>query len=151
LYLAFNAPHWPLQALPEDIAKYKGKYDIGWDALRQQRIAKQIELGIIDKDQQPAAKDTEIPDWNTLTYEEKQLWKAKMEVYAAMLDRVDQNIGKLQDKLKQLKKDDNTIIIFISDNGAPAEDVAHGGRKAGRNTGPVGTAGSFESQGKNWS
>jgi arylsulfatase len=74
-----------------------------------------------------------------------------MEVYAAMLDRVDQGIGKVLNELKTLKKDDNTLIIFISDNGAPAEDVAHLGKRAGRNKGPVGTAGSFESQGKNWS
>ena len=74
-----------------------------------------------------------------------------MEVYAAMLDRVDQGVGVLLNKLRELKKDDNTIIIFISDNGAPAEDVAHTGKKAGRNTSTVGTAGSFESQGKNWS
>ena len=74
-----------------------------------------------------------------------------MEVYAAMLDRADQGVGKVLTKLKDLKKDDNTLIIFISDNGAPAEDVAHWGSRAGRNTGPVGTAGSFESQGKNWS
>ena len=77
--------------------------------------------------------------------------KLRMEVYAAMLDRVDQGIGKVQAKLKELNKDDNSFIIFISDNGAPAEDVAHTGKKAGRNSGPVGTAGSFESQGKNWS
>jgi arylsulfatase A-like enzyme len=151
LYLAYNAPHWPLQALPEDIARYKGRYDIGWDSLRTERLKKQQSLGLLDPKQPLAERDADVPDWNNLTWDEKQLWKAKMEVYAAMLDRVDQGIGKLLEKLKALKKDDNTLIVFISDNGAPAEDVAHGGRKAGRNTSPVGTAGSFESQGKNWS
>eukprot|EP01031_Cornospumella_fuschlensis_P039602 gene39602-48213_t len=102
---AYTAPHWPLQALPEDIAKYKGKYDL-------------------DEKQTIAEKDTEIPEWDNLTYDEKELWKAKMEVYAAMLDRVDQGI----------------------DNGAPVEDVAHWGDKVGKNSGPVGTSGSFESQ-----
>ncbi|MGM9509113.1 arylsulfatase [Larkinella sp. GY13] len=153
LYLAYTAPHWPLQALPEDIAKYRGKYDAGWDEIRKERLARQVKLGIITQKQAEiaAVRDAEIPDWDALTYEEKQVWKAKMEVYAAMLDRADQGVGKLLAKLKELKKDDNTLILFISDNGAPAEDVAHWGPKAGRNSGPVGTAGSFESQGKPWS
>lgn len=154
LYLAYTAPHWPLQALPEDIAKYRGKYDAGWDALRKERLTKQFKLGIITQAQADAAaaRDVEVPDWDNLTFEEKQLWKAKMEVYAAMLDRADQGIGKVLAKLKELKKDDNTLVIFISDNGAPAEDMAHRDKnQAGRNTGPVGTAGSFESQGKPWS
>ncbi len=153
LYLAYTAPHWPLQALPEDIAKYRGKYDAGWDVLRKERLARQVKLGIITQQQAEvaAARDADVPDWDNLTYEEKQLWKAKMEVYAAVLDRADQGIGKLLDKLNELKKDDNTLIVFISDNGAPAEDVAHFGNRAGNNKGPVGTAGSFESQGKNWS
>lgn len=151
LYLAYTAPHWPLQALPEDIAKYKGRYDIGWDSLHEERVTKQKKLGLFKAGESIAARDSAVPEWNSLTWDEKQLWKSKMEVYAAMLDRVDQGIGTLLNKLKKLKKDENTIIIFISDNGAPAEDVAHTGKKAGRNTGPVGTAGSFESQGKNWS
>ncbi len=151
LYLAYTAPHWPLQALPEDIAKYKGRYDIGWDSLHEERLARQKKLGLFKTGQTIAARDTAVPEWSSLTWDEKQLWKSKMEVYAAMLDRVDQGIGSLVEKLKALRQDENTVIIFISDNGAPAEDVAHSGRKAGRNTGPVGTAGSFESQGKNWS
>lgn len=151
LYLAFTAPHWPLQALPEDIAKYKGKYDIGWDSLRTLRLQKQVELGIRDKNQTIASRPKEVPAWQALTYNEKELWKNKMEVYAAMVDRMDQNVGKLLNKLKELKKDKNTLIVFISDNGAPAEDVDHGPVKASKSEGPVGTAGSFESQGKNWS
>jgi arylsulfatase len=151
LYLTFNAPHWPLQALPEDIAKYKGRYNIGWDSLRKERLARQVTLGLRDPKQPVAVRDAEVPNWDNLTYDEQQLWKSKMEVYAAMVDRMDQNVGKVLDKLKALKKDDNTLIVFISDNGAPAEDVAHGKVHAARNIGPVGTSGSFESQGKNWS
>lgn len=151
LYLAFNAPHWPLQALPEDIARYKGRYDIGWDSLRSERLARQAKLGLLAPGQTIAPRDETVPDWDNLTYDEKRLWAAKMEVFAAMVDRMDQGVGKLLAKLKELKKDENTLIVFISDNGAPAEDVAHGGKKAGRNSGPVGTAGSFEAQGKNWS
>ncbi|MBE9462797.1 arylsulfatase [Dyadobacter subterraneus] len=150
LYLAFNAPHWPLQALPEDIAKYKGRYSIGWDSLRVERIKKQKAIGISDPKQAIAKRDPEVPLWGNLTYSEKQLWEKKMEVYAAMVDRVDQNIGRLRDKLKELKKDDNTLIVFISDNGAQGGYSPTGRRKPQRNTGPIGTAGSYEYQEQSW-
>ncbi|MDJ1479788.1 arylsulfatase [Cytophagaceae bacterium YF14B1] len=149
LYLAFNAPHWPLQALPEDIEKYKGKYDIGWDSLRVQRLARQRELGILQPNQNIAERDPEVPLWDNLTYDQKQLWKAKMEVYAAMLDRVDQSIGRVLNTLKELKKDDNTLIVFISDNGAQG-GFAGIGRKPQRNTGPIGSPGSYDYQEQNW-
>lgn len=149
LYLAFNAPHWPLQALPDDIAKYRGRYDIGWDSLRAQRLAKQRQLGILTPNQTVATRDKDIPLWDNLTYDQKQLWKAKMEVYAAMLDRVDQNVGRLLDKLKQLKKDQNTLIIFISDNGAQG-GFSRNARKPSRNSGPIGTAGSYDYQEQPW-
>ncbi|HEY5745060.1 MAG TPA: arylsulfatase [Chryseolinea sp.] len=149
LYLAFNAPHWPLQALPEDIAKYKGRYDIGWDSLRQQRIARQKELGILPAGQRVADRDPDVPVWDNLTYDQKQLWKAKMEVYAAMLDRVDQSIARLLSKLKELKKDDNTLIVFISDNGAQG-GYSGNARKPTRNSGPIGTAGSYDYQEQPW-
>jgi arylsulfatase A-like enzyme len=149
LYLPFNAPHWPLQALPEDIAKYKGRYDIGWDSLRQQRLARQRELGILLPNQKVAQRDPEVPKWDNLTYDQKQLWKAKMEVYAAMIDRVDQNIGRVLAKLKELKKDENTLIIFISDNGAQG-GYAGSNRKPQRNSGPIGSPGSYDYQEQNW-
>lgn len=149
LYLAFNAPHWPLQALPEDIAKYRGRYDIGWDSLRAQRLEKQRQLGIVTSGQTVATRDKDIPVWDNLTYDQKQLWKSKMEVYAAMLDRVDQNIGRLLDKLKQLKKDQNTLIIFISDNGAQG-GFSRNMRKPTRNSGPIGTPGSYDYQEQPW-
>jgi len=149
LYLAFNAPHWPLQALPEDIAKYKGRYDIGWDSLRQQRLKRQRELGILLPDQKVSDRDNEVPKWNNLTFDQKQLWKAKMEVYAAMIDRVDQSVGRLLTKLKELKKDENTLIIFISDNGAQG-GYASSRVKPQRNTGPVGSPGSYDYQEQSW-
>jgi arylsulfatase len=149
LYLAFNAPHWPLQALSEDIAKYKGRYDIGWDSLRQQRLLRQKELGILLPGQRVADRDSEVPKWDNLTYDQKQLWKAKMEVYAAMIDRVDQSVGRVLAKLKELKKDDNTLIIFISDNGAQG-GYSNNKAKAQRNTGPIGTPGSYDYQEQSW-
>jgi len=83
-----------------------------------QRLKKQRELGILLPEQKVSEADSEVPRWDNLTYDQKQLWKAKMEVYAAMIDRVDQSIGRVLAKLKELKKDENTLIVFISDNGA---------------------------------
>jgi arylsulfatase A-like enzyme len=150
LYVAYTAPHWPLHALPEDIAKYKGKYDKGWDELRKERYARQQQLGILDAQSKPAERDASIPQWDNLTYDEQKLWAARMEVYAAMVDRMDQGIGKIVAKLKQLKKDDNTLIVFISDNGAEGGNHTFGGRGKRLNSGPVGTAGSFDYVFKNW-
>jgi arylsulfatase A-like enzyme len=152
LYVAFTAPHWPLQALPEDIARYKGRYDIGWDSLRVQRLARQKELGIFDPAQRIATHDPEVPYWNKLTWDEQQLWKAKMEVYAAMIDRMDQNVGRILAKLKELKKDDNTLVVFISDNGAQGGYRSFNQLNRGlvKNAGPIGTSGSFDYQEQSW-
>ena len=151
LYLTYTAPHWPLHALPEDIAKYKGKYDKGWDALRQERYEKQKKLGVVDEKAGISNKDQDIYDWSKLSYDQRQQWAAKMEVFAAMVDRMDQGIGKVLGELKKIGKDDNTLVVFISDNGAPAEEMIKWHNGATRNTGPVGTIGSYESQSKNWS
>ncbi|WP_433832329.1 arylsulfatase [Flavobacterium anhuiense] len=152
LYLAFTAPHWPLQAKQVDIAKYRGKFDEGWDVLREKRIKKLRENGIILPNQTIAPRDQEVPEWDKLTYDEKQFWKAKMEVYAAMVDNMDQNVGKVLDKLKALKKDKNTLIIFIADNGAQGGFNTYNPLKRGlvRNDGPVGSSGSFDYQEQNW-
>ena len=149
LYLAYNAPHWPLQAPAEDIAKYKGRYAIGWDSLRRERLAKQIKLGIADSKQSAAVHDPEVIDWQSLTYDEQQLWQRKMEVYAAMVDHVDQSLARVLAELKRLKKDDNTLIVLISDNGAQGGLIPTG-RKRPRSSGPVGSAGSYDYQEQNW-
>jgi len=151
LYLAYTAPHWPLHALPEDIAKYKGKYDKGWDELRKTRFTRQKELGIVDQNTKLSVKDDDIYDWSKLSYDQRRQWAAKMEVFSAMVDRMDQGIGKVLDQLKKSGADENTLVIFISDNGAPAEEMIKWYNGALRNTGPVGTIGSYESQSKNWS
>ncbi|WP_421825738.1 arylsulfatase [Larkinella sp.] len=149
LYLAYNAPHWPLQAPAEDIAKYKNRYAIGWDSLRKERLAKQVKLGIANPKQTVAAHDPEVIDWQSLTFDEQQLWQRKMEVYAAMVDRVDQNLARLLAELKRLKKDDNTLIVLISDNGAQGGLIPTG-RKRPRSSGPIGSAGSYDYQEQNW-
>lgn len=152
LYLAFTAPHWPLQAKPVDIAKYKGKFDEGWDALREKRIQNLKAAGLLSNDQTIAPRDPEVPEWNKLTYDEKQFWKAKMEVYAAMVDNMDQNVGKVLEKLKALKKDKNTLIVFLVDNGAQGGFNTYNPLKRGlvKNSGPIGTSGSFDYQEQNW-
>jgi arylsulfatase A-like enzyme len=149
LYVAYTAPHWPLHALPEDIAKYKGKFDIGWDKLRKERHARQIQLGIVSPDSKLADRD-DIAAWDDLTYDEQKLWASRMEVYAAMIDRMDQGIGKILEKVTELKKDKNTIVLFISDNGAEGGTYTLGGRGKRYNSGPVGTTGSFDYVYKNW-
>jgi len=151
LYLAHTAPHWPLVALPEDIAKYKGKYDQGWDAVRKARFERQKQLNLVSADARLSNRDEDIYDWERLSYDQRQLWSKKMEVFAAMVDRLDQSIGSLLQKLEDNGQLDNTIIFFLSDNGAPAEDLVKWHSGASRNSGPVGTVGSYESQSKNWS
>ncbi|WP_316808256.1 arylsulfatase [Pedobacter agri] len=149
LYLAFNAPHWPLQALPADIEKYKETYKIGWDSLRKQRHQNAIKAGVISADQKIAEHDQLVKPWDKLTYDEQQYWQLRQAVFAAMIDHVDQSIGKLRSKLKELKKDDNTLIVFISDNGAQG---GNGTRPyTQRTTETVGAPGSYEIQNSNWS
>ncbi|MVN21535.1 arylsulfatase [Mucilaginibacter arboris] len=123
LYLAYQCPHWPLQALPEDIAKYKGKFMEGWDKLREKRYQKLLEYGIINKNTKLSPRDEHVPAWETLTEKEKVRWDDKMAVYSAMIDRMDQNIGRLRQTLKDLGEDKNTVIMFLSDNGASSESI----------------------------
>jgi arylsulfatase A-like enzyme len=123
LYLAYNAPHWPIQALPEDIARYKGKYLQGWDSVRAARFQKQKELGIISKEWTLSERYENAPDWSSLSNTEKEHWDTRMAIYAAMVDRMDHCIGEVLEKLKQLKKDENTLILFISDNGGSGDTV----------------------------
>lgn len=125
LYLAYNAPHWPLQALPEDIARYKGKYTSGWDTLRQRRYEKLREAGLIKKTWPLSSRFEKVPAWNILSAAEKEIQDTRMAIYAAMIDRMDTEIGRLLAKLHSLKQDKNTLIIFLSDNGGSADDVKH--------------------------
>ena len=123
LYVAYNAPHWPIQALPEDIAKYKGKYLEGWDALRNRRFRKQKSLGILGNETALSQRYAEVPDWNRLSDTDKEFWDTRMAIYAAMIDRMDYGIGEILARLKALKKDKNTVILFVSDNGGSADTV----------------------------
>ncbi|MHC4157900.1 MAG: sulfatase-like hydrolase/transferase [Planctomycetota bacterium] len=147
LYVAYTAPHWPLHALPEDIAKYKGKYLMGWDVLRKQRYARQVEMGIIDKRWPLTPRDETAIPWNEV--KDKELMDLKMAVYAAQIDRMDQGVGKLLAKLKEIGKEENTLILFLSDNGGCAETGPLGFDS--RNNGlPPGGVDSYMSYGCSW-
>lgn len=115
-YLPFTAPHWPLQAPRETIAKYKGFYDDGPDALRTKRLQRLIDLGIVPKDVEPAPMTAER--WNSMSVDERAESSRQMEVFAAMVDSIDSNIGRVIDHLESTGELDNTFILFMSDNGA---------------------------------
>jgi arylsulfatase len=121
LYLAYTAPHDPLMAWPEDIQKYKGKYNRGYNAIRKERYNKQLEMGLIDESYR--LSEASFPGWETLSEEVKVEEIMKMEVYAAMIDRLDQNIGRVLENLEETGRSGNTLIMFVSDNGASAEMV----------------------------
>ncbi|TDQ16653.1 arylsulfatase [Algoriphagus boseongensis] len=142
LYLAYTAPHDPLMAWPEDIAKYKGKYKAGYEAIRAARFEKQKKLGLIDPNL-PLSEASHIP-WNSLSDSLKRIEEQKMEVYAAMIDRMDQKIGEVIQKLREIGKLENTVFIFLSDNGASAEMVTIPG------DGKIGTVGQWTSLGQDW-
>jgi arylsulfatase A-like enzyme len=118
-YLPFQAPHWPLQAPAELIANYRGRYDAGPDALRESRLAAVKRLGLCppDVEAHPVVADGE-PEWSDMTDEERAISARSMEVYAAMVERMDQNIGRVIDYLEETGELDNTVVIFMSDNGA---------------------------------
>ena len=120
LYLAFNAPHWPLQAKEEDIQKFTKLYrSKGWDKIRQERYNRMQKMGIIDKN--VGFAEWENRSWDELTEKEKDESAYRMAVYAAQVHCVDYNVGKVIDYLKKTKQLDNTLILFLADNGACAE------------------------------
>ncbi|WP_262493129.1 sulfatase-like hydrolase/transferase [Marinilabilia salmonicolor] len=119
LYVAHTAPHWPLHALPEDIAKYKDTYNEGWEVLRKQRYARMVEMGLIDKKNYPLPANSSRKSWDDC--ERKDYEAACMAVHAAMIDRVDQGVGEIVKKLQETGQYENTIIMVLSDNGASYE------------------------------
>ncbi|MFJ9517377.1 arylsulfatase [Kitasatospora sp. NPDC101801] len=132
LYLAHNAVHGPLQAKPADLARHRGRYDRGWDELRAERFARQLAAGHFPAGTRLPERNGEagydVRPWDELTEVERKLYARYMEVYAAMVDNVDQNLGRLTDTLEALGELDNTIILFTSDNGGTGEGGAEGTR-----------------------
>ncbi len=127
-YVAYTAPHWPLHAHDQDIEKYKGRFDAGWDELRRQRLQRMVDMGIIREDERLSERDPDVCPW---AEEEHKEWQARrMEVYAAQIDRMDQGIGRILAVLKELDGLDDTLIVFLSDNGGCAEELSDSQRRA---------------------
>jgi arylsulfatase len=121
LYGAFTAPHWPLHAKPQDIARYRGRYKGGWDALREARRKTQIELGIVRPEWRMTQRDPLAPAWADA--ENKEWHASRMEVYAAQVDSLDQNVGRILAALKATGQEHNTLVMFLADNGGCAEEL----------------------------
>ena len=169
-YLAFTVPHFPLQALPEDIARHRDRYLAGWDAIRQSRWARATSLGIVNCPLAPRDWDA-FPHWNlsaaelvrnygpdeiglavawdSLTPEQRRFQATKMAIHAAMIDRMDREIGRVLAQVKAMGEFDNTVIFFASDNGASAEQLVRGDRHDP--TAPPGSAATFLCLGPGWS
>lgn len=136
LYLSYNAPHFPLQVPQESIDKYleKGIYKQGWDRIRMRRYERMKDLGIIKPEWALTERDTLIPAWNTLSEDQQKEEELLMATYAGMMDRLDQQIGRVLKRLNILDIEDNTIVMFLSDNGACPFDF---NRTPGKDPGPA--------------
>ena len=138
LYLAYNAPHFPLQAPAAEIARFRGKYKLGWDKLREQRHARQLELGLLNKEWALSPRPPQVAAWDTLTDAQKDRFDQIMAIYAACVAHLDTDVGRLVAGLKQRGVLDNTVIFFLSDNGGNAESGPNG-RLLGDNPGAAGS------------
>ena len=169
-YVAFISPHFPLMAPAEDIARYQGRYDAGWDTIRVERLRQMRELGIVtcelsDRDPKTIPRwnlpEAELQKrigpqevgyavaWDDLAADQKRFQAAKMAVHAAMVDRMDREFGRLLDQLDAMGATDNTLVLFLSDNGASAEQIIRG--DGNDPAAPPGSAKSFLCLGPGWS
>jgi len=121
LFLSYTAPHWPLQALPQDIKKYKDRFSGGWDELREQRLKRMIDLGIVMPDTALTPRDSTQPAWKGTP--DKEWQQSRMEVYAAQVESMDRGIGSVLDTIEKLDELENTLVFFLSDNGASSEEI----------------------------
>ena len=144
LYLAYNAPHFPLQAPQDEISKFRGKYKMGWDKLREERHAKEIEIGVVDKAWALSPRPDVVQAWDKLTPAEQDRFDHIMAIYAACVAHMDTAVGRLVAALKQRGELDHTLIMFLSDNGANAESGPNGRLEGMQPGGPGSTV--FEGQ-----
>jgi len=128
VYVAHTAPHWPMHARPEDVQRYKGQYLAGWDRIRQKRRKRLVELGLIDAAWPAAPRDERGLAWDQIDPKLKPWLDHRMAVYAAMIEQMDRGIGKIIDALERKGQLDNTLIVFLSDNGGCAEEIGPKGR-----------------------
>lgn len=146
LYLAFNSSHWPLQAPESDVKKYYGKYDQGWQPIREARLKRMIRLGVVPPGQKMSPMDRgRFKPWNQLTEAQRKQWSRRMEVYAAQTEHMDRDIGKVMDVLNRLGVAQNTLVICLSDNGGAAEDPNRGDHSV-----PIGDRDSFRGYARPW-
>jgi arylsulfatase len=137
LYLAYTAPHYPLHAWPEDIARYRGKYKVGYEAVRQARWRRMIGMGLVEE---RWGISPTVGDWGRADHDDEDL---KMAVYAAMVDRMDQGIGKVLEAVRRAGREENTLVMFLSDNGACAERIHKG-------PAPPGPVDGYHTVDRNW-
>jgi len=156
-YMAYTTPHWPLQAPKESIAKFKGRYDAGYEALYHERFERQKQLGLVPRDAKPIDDARFSPRWKDLPEEEKRLASRRMEIYAAMVSDLDQYVGEVLTYLENTGELDNTFILFSSDNGAEPDrrDLApniakHVGKEYDHSLDNLGSATSYVMYGANW-
>lgn len=133
VHVCYNAPHYPLHARPEDIARYRGKYMMGWDRMREQRLERQRRMGLAEPSWKLSGTDTRAYSWADADHEFEDL---RMAVYAAMIDCMDRNIGRIIQALREVNVQDNTLVLFLSDNGGCSEDLGERD-PATRRPGPV--------------
>jgi arylsulfatase len=126
LYLAHNAPHFPIQAPDEDVARFRGKYRAGWDRLREERLARQLKMGVIKKAWTLSDRPPAVKAWDSLSEEEKDRFDHIMAIAAASIYALDRSIGRLVDHLKAQGLLDDTLLVFLSDNGGNAESGPEG-------------------------
>lgn len=126
LYLSYQAPHNPLQAPKDEIVKHRGQYAVGWQAIREARFSRQKEMGIVPVDAILPEYPENLPNWESLSPEQRDLEDLRMSVYAAMVERIDQGIGRILKILEDNGLDENTLILFMSDNGADSFSVMDG-------------------------
>lgn len=154
LYLSHVAPHWPLNAPEKDIEKYLGKYKKGFESYRQKRFERQKRLGLLPNEMKLSPPDERVENWNQLSNAEKNELDRKMAVYAAQIDRMDQGIGRIIEKLKETDEYNNTVIMFLSDNGgAPQRDIHFNYAEkvlSQYEKGPIGSRYSFKPYGPSW-
>ncbi|HEY2588125.1 MAG TPA: arylsulfatase [Tepidisphaeraceae bacterium] len=144
LYLPYNAPHFPLEAPGDEIAKFRGHYKMGWDKLREERRAKEIELGVVDKAWALSPRPPAVKDWESLTPEEQDRFDHIMAIYAAVIQHMDAAVGRLVAGLTDRGILDDTLILFLSDNGGNAESGPNGRLEGDPPGGPRSTV--FEGQ-----
>jgi arylsulfatase A-like enzyme len=146
LYTAFTAPHWPLHARAEHIAKYRGQFRAGWDELRRRKFERMQAMGLLEPHWGLSERDPEVPAWDSLAKDKQDEFDLRMSIYAAQVSAMDAGVGRIVDTLSANGLFDNTLLLFLSDNGGCHEEIHRGQATLAQ----IGTDQSFESYGRPW-